>query len=248
MSVARIDLRTAEGQAAYQAFISAGQVPGWSPPGVSQSGTTQVLSGDHSARIGVELGGFSWGTELNSSSFDLVETRWADGSAEFTNSARMGDDHHAQVSWSTDAAGERVPGSLTYGLVMANYDASSAGSLQDSYRIDADNLQDVQQARFDGDQHVRLEFTESQLMALRANARDFMQRDDYRSQRLDALESQDMGGTTFIERLALADTPDAVFQVVANDFHAAGLGVELLGLTLDTGANTPGTLTVRDAG
>ena len=248
MSVARIDLRTAEGQAAYQAFISTGQVPGWSPPGVSQSGTTQVLNGEHSARVGVELGGFSWGTEINSSEFNLVETRWADGSAEFTNSAQMGDDHHAQVSWSTDASGERVPGSLSYGLVLANYDPSSAGSLQDSFRIDAGNLQDVQQARYDGDQHVRLEFTESQLMELRENARDFMQGDDYRSERLEALESQDMGGTNFIERLALADSPDAVFQVVANDFHAAGLGVELLGLTLDTGANTPGTLTVRDAG
>src|SRR5690606_2644073 len=61
MSVARIDLRTAEGQAAYQAFISTGQVPSWSPPGVPQSGTTEILNAQHDARFGGEHGGFSWG-------------------------------------------------------------------------------------------------------------------------------------------------------------------------------------------
>lgn len=248
MSVARIDLRTAEGQAAYQAFISTGQVPSWSPPGVPQSGTTEILNGQHDARFGVELGGFSWGTQINSSEFNMVQTTWADGSADYTNSVRMGDDHHAQVSWSTDASGQRVPGSLAYSLMLANYDQASASYLQDSYRVDPDNLANAQQANFDGDQHARLEFTEADLMQLRSNARDFMQSDSYRSDRLEALESQDMGGTNLIESLALAGTPDEVFQVVANDFHAAGLGQDLLGLMLDTGANTPGKLTIRDAG
>ena len=53
MSIARLDLRTEEGQAAYQAFMSGGQMPAWSPPGVLQAGTTEVLNAEHTARFGV---------------------------------------------------------------------------------------------------------------------------------------------------------------------------------------------------
>jgi hypothetical protein len=245
MSVARIDLRTEEGRAAYQQFISTGQVPAWSPPGVVQSGTTEIVNGDHTARVGIEVGGFGWGTETNSSEFNLVATTWADGSADYTNSARVGDDHYAQVTWSTDASGERVPGSLSYGLVLANHHGDLAGSLVDSYRTDMDDLENATQTRYDGDQHVRLEFTEAELMQLRQNARDFMESTN--PDRLEALESQDMGGTSLYESLALAETADEVFQVVANDFYSEELGDSFLGLALQTGENTPGTITVRGA-
>lgn len=248
MSIARLDLRTEEGQAAYQAFMGGGQMPAWSPPGVLQAGTTEILNGEHTARFGVEVGGFSWGTEINSSEFNLVETRWADGSIDYHNSGRVGDDHYAEVSWSVDASGERVDGSLRYGLMLANYDPALASYLHDAYNADTSNLGAHQSRDYDGDQHVRLEFTETELLALRDHAVAYMQSDDYRAERFEALQSQDMGGTDFTERLALAETADEVFQVLANDFHRYSLSEGLLGLTLDTGHNTPGTLTIRDAG
>ncbi|TYT26791.1 hypothetical protein FZO89_11260 [Luteimonas viscosa] len=248
MSVAQLDLRTEEGQAAYQAFMSSGQMPDWSPPGVLRAGTTEVLAADHEARFGLEIGGFGWSTQINSSELEIVSTRWADGTTENTGSYRVGDNHYSQVTWNSDAAGQPVPGTTRYGMVLANYDPALASYLYDAYNADTSNLGAHQSRDYDGNQHVRLEFTESELIALRDDARGFMQSDEYRAERFEALQSQDMGGTSFTESLALAETPDEVFRVLSNDFYQYSMSEGLLGLTLDTGQNTPGTLTVRDAG
>ncbi|MCA0392664.1 MAG: hypothetical protein LCH70_00865 [Proteobacteria bacterium] len=248
MSIARLDLRTEEGQAAYQAFMSGGQMPAWSPPGVLQAGTTQVLNAEHTARFGIEVGGFGWGTEINSSELNIVQTRWADGSSENTSSYQAGDNHYSEVTWTSDAAGQPVPGSARYGMVLANYDPALASYLNDAYTADTSNLGAHESQRFDGNQHVRLEFTESELMQLRDHAREFMTSDDYRREVFEAQQSQDMGGRDVTESLALAETPDEVFRVLSNDFYQFSLSERLLGLTLDTGHNTPGTLTIRDAG
>lgn len=248
MSIARLDLRTEEGQAAYQAFMSGGQMPAWSPPGVLQAGTTEVLNAEHTARFGVEIGGFGWGTEINSSELNIVQTRWADGSTENTSSYQVGDNHYSEVTWTSDAAGQPVPGSARYGMVLANYDPALASYLNDAYNADTSNLGAHQSREFDGNQHVRLEFSESELMQLRDQARQFMTSDDYRREVFEAQQSQDMGGRDLTESLALAETPDEVFRVLSNDFYQFSLSEKLLGLTLDTGRNPPGTLTIRDAG
>ena len=248
MSIARLDLRTEEGQAAYQAFMSGGQMPAWSPPGVLQAGTTEVLNAEHTARFGVEVGGFGWGTEINSSELNVVQTRWADGSTENTSSYQVGDNHYSEVTWTSDAAGQPVPGSARYGMVLANYDPALASYLNDAYHADTANLGAHQSRDFDGNQHVRLEFSETQLMQLRDQAREFMTSDDYRREVFEAQQSQDMGGRDLTESLALAETPDEVFRVLSNDFYQFSLSEKLLGLTLDTGRNPPGTLTIRDAG
>lgn len=248
MSIARLDLRTEEGQAAYQAFMSGGQMPAWSPPGVLQAGTTEVLNAEHTARFGVEVGGFGWGTEINSSELNVVQTRWADGSTENTSSYQVGDNHYSEVTWTSDAAGQPVPGSARYGMVLANYDPALASYLNDAYGVDTSNLGAHQSQEFDGNQHVRLEFSESELMQLRDQAREFMTSDDYRREVFEAQRSQDMGGRDLTESLALAETPDEVFRVLSNDFYQFSLSEKLLGLTLDTGRNPPGTLTIRDAG
>ena len=248
MSIARVDLRTEEGQAAYQAFMSGGQMPAWSPPGVVQAGTTEILNAEHTARFGVEIGGFGWGTEINSSELNMVQTRWADGTVENSTSYQVGDNHYSEVTWTTDAAGQPVPGSARYGMVLANYDPALASYLNDAYNADTANLDAHQSREFDGDQHVRLQFTEAELMQLRDQARQFMTADEYRREVFEAQQSQDMGGRDLTESLALAETPDEVFRVLSNDFHQFSLSEKLLGLTLDTGHNTPGTLTIRDAG
>ncbi|MBP6796608.1 MAG: hypothetical protein KA124_00800 [Luteimonas sp.] len=248
MSIARLDLRTEEGQAAYQAFMSGGQMPQWSPPGVLQAGTTEIFNAEHAARFGVEVGGFGWGTEINSSELNVVQTRWADGSTENSSSYQVGDNHYSEVTWTSDAAGQPVPGSTRYGMVLANYDPALASYLNDAYNADTSNLGAHRSADYDGNQHVRLEFTGPELMQLRDQARQFMTSDEYRREVFEAQQSQDMGGRDLTESLALAETPDEVFRVLSNDFHQFSLSEKLLGLTLDTGRNTPGTLTIRDAG
>ncbi|MCW5580636.1 MAG: hypothetical protein KIS72_04795 [Luteimonas sp.] len=248
MSIARLDLRTEEGQSAYQAFISGGQMPAWSPPGVLQAGTTEVFNAEHTARFGVEVGGFGWGTEINSSELNVVQTRWADGSTENTSSYQAGDNHYSEVTWTSDAAGRPVPGSARYGMVLANYHPALASYLNDAYTADTANLGAHQSRDFDGNQHVRLEFSEAELMQLRDQAREYMTSDDYRREVFEAQQSQGMGGRDLTESLALAGTPDEVFRVLSNDFHQFSLSEKLLALTLDTGRNPPGTLTIGDAG
>ncbi len=248
LSVARLDLRTEEGQAAYQAFMSGGQLPQWSPPGVLQAGRMEVFNAEHAASFGVEIGGLGWSTELNSSELNVVSTVWADGTRENTSSYQLGDNHYSQVTWNSDAAGQPVAGTARYGIVLGNYHPILAGQLQDGYRVDTGNLEGYEQTRYDGEQHVRLEFTESQLLQLRDTARGYMQADEYRREVYEAQQSQDMGGRGLVEDLALAETPDEVFNILSNDFYQEELAGDLLSLTLETGANTPGTLTVRDAG
>jgi len=177
-----------------------------------------------------------------------VQTRWADGSTENTSSYQAGDNHYSEVTWTSDAAGRPVPGSARYGMVLANYHPALASYLNDAYTADTANLGAHQSRDFDGNQHVRLEFSEAELMQLRDQAREYMTSDDYRREVFEAQQSQGMGGRDLTESLALAGTPDEVFRVLSNDFHQFSLSEKLLALTLDTGRNPPGTLTIRDAG
>ncbi len=249
MSVARLDLRTEEGQAAYQAFMGGGQMPEWSPPGVLQAGATEVLNAEHTARFGVEVGGFGWGTEINSSELNIVQTRWADGSTEYTSSYQAGDNHYSEVTWTTDARGETVPDSVRYGMVMANYDPTLAAPINDAYNRDIANPE-TSYGSFDGGQHVRLEFTEAELMQIREDARDYilqLQGDDGQD-KLDALDADPVVAFGLTESLAAAKTPDEVFRVLSNDFYREEVSGELLAMSLQLGTHPPGTLTIRDAG
>src|SRR5690606_6210460 len=84
MQIARIDLSTEEGQAAYQAFINGGRVPDWTPPGVPMAGTTEVFSHDYARFLGIKAGGFTLGGTSDASG-TITRTTWSDGSAEYSN-------------------------------------------------------------------------------------------------------------------------------------------------------------------
>lgn len=249
MSVARLDLRTEEGQAAYQAFMSGGQMPAWSPPGVLQAGTTEVLNAEHAARFGIEVGGFGWGTEINSSELNIVSTRWADGTTENTSSYQFGDNHYSQITWNSDVAGQPVPGTTRYGMVLANYDSALASYINDAYNRDIENPESSY-GSFDGGQHVRLEFTESDLMRIRQDARDYILQlqGEFGQDKLDALDADPVVAFGLTESLAAAETPDEVFRVLSNDFYQEEVSGDFLAMSLELGRPPAGTLTIRDAG
>jgi len=249
MSIARLDLRTEEGQAAYQAFMSGGQMPAWSPPGVLQAGTTDVFNAEHAARFGVEVGGFGWGTEINSSELNVASTRWADGTTENTSSYQAGDNHYSQVTWNSDAAGKPVPGTTRYGIVLANYDSTLASYINDAYNRDIDDPQSSY-GSFDGGQHVRLEFNEGDLMRIRQDARDYVLKTqgDFGQDKLDALDADPVVAFGLTESLAAAKTPDEVFRVLSNDFYQEEVSGDFLAMSLQLGHPPAGTLTIRDAG
>lgn len=248
MSVARLDLRTAEGQAAYQAFMSGGQIPQWSPPGVLQAGTTEIMTYEHAARIGVEVGGFGWGTELNSSESNYIATRWADGTTEYTTSVQMGDNHYAEWGWTVDANGEDVPGSMRYGVMLANYDPSLAAQFQGAYSGDASSPSSYED--LEGNQHVRLQFSGSDLMQIQADARAHLlaMQGEHGQYLLDGIEAGTAAATTLLSQLATAETPAEVYQLIGNDFYQEEIAGELWSIYYDSGRPAPGSLTIRDAG
>lgn len=248
MSIARLDLRTEEGQAAYQAFMSGGQMPSWSPPGVVQAGTTQVMTYEHAASIGLEVGGFGWSAELNSSESNIISTRWADGTTEYTRSVQMGDNHYAEWTWRTDASGAEVPGSARYGVMLANYNSALASYLTDAYASNPGSS--TSYGSFDGDQHVRLQFSEADLMQIRNDAREYLLRMQGENGQvlLDQIAAGSAAATTLLDKLATAKTPAEVYQLIGNDFYQEEVATQLLSIYGELGRSAPGALTVRDAG
>lgn len=243
MQIARIDLRTEEGQAAYQQFMSTGQVPAWSPPGVSQSGTTQIFTGESETRFEVGVGGWQWGAELNSSETVVTQTTWQDGSVEQVVSGRVGDNHLVEVSSSFDAAGEPV-GSSTWRIVLADYDPALASYMQDAFNAGGESSY----GDFDGGQHVQLTFTDAELMALQQMAHDEVSSTEYGRDLLAGIEAGSAASNDFNVQLALADTPGEVFAVIGNDFHQFQLAERMLGMSLSRGDDIPGQIRIRDAG
>lgn len=241
MSVARIDLRTEEGQAAYQAFMSSGSIPDWSPPGVTRSGTTDIYIGEHSAGIGANLGGLSWTQEFNSSETIIRRTTWQDGTVEQTNSFRINNDHLAEVGFQLDAQGRVIEGSTRYQVLLANYDPALASYLDSAMSADGETRD------FEGNQHVRLEFSESQLMALRDVALEHVEQTG-RGELIAQIEAGSAASSDFDVQLAMAKTPDEVFSLVSNDFFQFHMAENLLGMRGMTGREIPGDLVIRDAG
>lgn len=242
MSIARLDLRTEEGQAAYQAFMSSGQIPNWSPPGVSQAGTSQIASADHAASIGANLGGLSWMQEINSSQLVINRTSWQDGTVEQTNTYAINDNHVSEVSFKLGADGKPIDGSTTYRVVLANYDPALT-----SYMKSAFDGQNGTPQSFDGNQHVQISFNDAELMQLRDVAHDFVVTTN-RGELLDQIKAGSAASNDFEVQLAMAQTPEEVFRIVSNDFTQFHMAEDFLGMVGLTGSAIPGQIAIRDAG
>lgn len=242
MSVARLDLRTEEGRAAYQNFMSSGRIPDWSPPGVSQSGKSEIFNSDHTASVGANLGSLSWMQEINSSHLTVNRTTWQDGTIEQTNSYTINNDHSTEVSFKLGADGKPIDGTTTYRIMLANYDPSLT-----SYMRNAFDGQGAEPKSFDGKQHVQLTFNDAQLMQLRDIAKEHVVQTG-RGQLLDAIRAGSAASNSFDLDLAMAKTPEQVFMLVSNDGKRNFLAGELLGMTGQTGQSIPGQMVVRDAG
>lgn len=242
MSVARLDLRTEEGRAAYQNFMSSGQIPNWSPPGVSQSGKSDIYNSDHTAAVGANVGSLSWMQEINSSHLTINRTTWQDGSIEQTNSYTINNDHSSEVSFKLGADGKSVEGATTYRVMLANYNESLT-----SYMRNAFDGQGAQPKSFDGNQHVQLTFNDSQLMQLRDVAKDFLDKTG-RGDLPDMIRAGSAASNDFEVQLAMANTPGEVFAVVSNDFSRNFMAENFLSMAGMTGQPIPGQMVVRDAG
>lgn len=240
MQIARIDLSTAEGQAAYQTFISTGQVPSWSPPGVQQSGTTEVFSHEYARFIGLQVGGFTLGGSSDANG-TVSRTTWADGTVEIRDTYTSEGNVTSEIAYTLDASGNPNYANATWTVVRANLDSTSASYLRTAY-----DPEQVNQFP-DGDQHTQQVFTTEDLMELRDRAREYV----VATQGQEQLDSLDSGVVTpwwanQEEALAIADTPEEVFAVLSQDTHGTTLIQNLNAMSYDE--TLPGQFRMIDAG
>ena len=241
MQVARIDLSTAEGQAAYQTFISSGQVPSWSPPGVQQSGTTEVFSHEYASFIGLQVGGLEIGGSSDANG-TITQTSWADGTVDYSNTYTSTGGVTTDVRYQLDEAGNPDYANATWTVVRANLDPTLANYLESAYDPSRAN-------QFpDNAQHTQQVFTTDGLMALRDRAREYVV-EVQGQEKLDNLNSgvETPWWSSQEEALAVADTPEEVFAVLGNDFHGGAVIESLLGMSFD-GNTMPGDFRMIDAG
>lgn len=241
MQIARIDLSTAEGQAAYQAFISGGRVPEWAPPGVQQSGTTEVFSHEYASFIGLQVGGLSLGGSSDANG-TITQTTWADGTVEYGNSYTSVGGVTTDIRGTLGSNGDIDPATAQWTIVRADLDPILASYLNASY-----NTSEVNQA-FDGPQHAQMSFTSDQLMEMRDRARESVValNGQEKLDNLDSgLETPWWSATT--ERLAVCDTPNEVFAVLSDDYHGGTVIEDMLSMSFEHGQST-GTFRMIDAG
>ncbi len=249
LQTARIDLSTAEGQQAYQAFMSGGRVPDWNPPGVQRSGTTEVFNAEHAARLGIDAGPISLGVG-NSSQLTITRNVWQDGTVDQTNSYQSAGGMTTDVQFQVGADGKPVKDSTEWTMVLADTDPALASYFNAAYRPDQPNKD------FDGGQHLQFTFSDSELMELRDRARDSVATLGGAEHGRQRLADLDAGRTwpgipDVTEQIALAKTPDEVFAVISRGNNTGFVGEDFLGMTLVGEGKLealPGQFQIKDAG
>jgi hypothetical protein len=240
MQIARLDLSTAEGQAAYQAFISGGTIPDWAPPGVQQSGTTEVFSHEFARSIGAELGPLSVGFSSESNG-TITQTRWADGTVDYTNTYTSATGITSEVTATVNADGTLNHDDATWRVVYADIDPASANYIESAY--DPSQANDFA----DNNQHVQLQMTSAELMQLRDLARTYVgtQMDPGV---LEALDSgvQSPNPLSPEQAIAIAQTPDEVFAALTNSNHGTAYAEALLAISF-TADGMPGDMRIASA-
>lgn len=224
MSIARIDLATSSGRAAYQAFMSTGKVPAWTPPGVPQSGNMRVHGREDTLALSAELGSLG-GSFVHEQVSNAVETRWQDGSGEIVFTSGSPGGNFTQVNTPIDADGNTRDDQTTWRFVMSDVSAGDASYYHAAYGTPEEP---------DQAQHLQLTFSNAELMAMRDQAREYL---DHRVAGGTYEQVQDGKETTFnvLEQVAFAETPNDVFGIltghVTGTYGFYGLGVELNGMS-----------------
>lgn len=228
MQIARIDLSTEEGQAAYQAFINGGRVPDWTPPGVPMAGTTEVFSHDYARFLGIKAGGFTLGGTSDASG-TITRTTWSDGSAEYSNTYTSPGGVTSEVRYNLDDSGEPDYANATWTVVRADLDPGLASYLRDAHEGSIGPVPD-------GNQHVQMSLGTDDLMAIRDQARAHVV-ELSGQEKLDNLDSglEQPWWANQEQALAIATTPDEVFQVLINDHHGGSVIESLLGMSMTQG-------------
>lgn len=241
MSVARLDVSTPEGQAAYKQFLSGGQVPQQTTPGVTQVGYSTELSLEQARKIGVYVG--SGSVTFDNSASQMVTLSNLNGGTEeakITYSRSGMITTEATYPLGTDGKIDFSQGK--HSIVLPNLSDAEAGNLRAAFGGMPGSRGIGDASGTDKGRPVEMNFDAAQLMQLRERSREYISRmpDGQRILNdLDAGKSNPLlAENAMLGQMAGAKTPLEVFDAMRmlDGRYLAG------GLTkLDVGMPNPKT-------
>ncbi len=212
LRTAEFDLSTPEGEAAYNRYLTTGEVPADNGPGISDVASIFKVDYDSVSSVGGSLGPISGSFQLGSANFDVYQTTYPDGSVDQITEAKLhaGTPVRVVQHFNPDGTEDFSQQQLT--MHFTGLGGSSEEQWAQVYGTD--------QHDYDGDMDIHLEFNAEDSMELSRRAQDFIaaQGEDYDPEFL----TQDH---KLIQALAEADTPTEV----ANALYDAYGGPEWMG-------------------
>ncbi|MCP3143143.1 hypothetical protein [Pyxidicoccus xibeiensis] len=164
LRTARFDLAHPQGQAAFNAFATSGELPTQEGPGVSNTLRLERLTSESvGSRYGINVEDVTFGTEGVTNTGEYLITHNADGTRTLSAEASYGGDHpDLTFEERYDAQGQPIPGTAQYTLEFDTEDALRREALVRSFGGDA---AEVQAAR-DGDAPISVSLTPDEVREL----------------------------------------------------------------------------------
>ncbi|MDQ3265035.1 MAG: hypothetical protein M3Y59_15455 [Myxococcota bacterium] len=233
LRTAEFDLSTPEGEAAYNRYLTTGEVPSDNGPGVSDVASIFKVDFDSQSSVGGSLGPISGSFQLGSSNFDVYQTTYPDGSVDQITEAKQhaGTPVRVVQHFNPDGTEDFSRQELT--MHFTGLDGSSEEQWAQTYGTD--------QHDYDGDMDIHMEFNAEDSMELSRRAQDYIaaQGEGYDPEFL----TQDH---QLIQALAEADNPTEVANALYGAYGGPawmGNAFALIGTVGDE--PMPGTITAQ---
>lgn len=242
LSVARLDLSTPEGQAAYKQFLDRGQVPDKMAPGITQVGYAQEITIEQARKLGLQVG--SMGISIDNSTNNLITVSNLNGGKQEVkfNYSREGQVASESV-YPMGADGKIDFNNGRYKLVLPSLDENATAGLRGAFG-GLDNTRGL-----DHKQAVQLSFDAQQLMELRERSRALIASKPGGKELLANLDAGKPVGEIGdpLVQIAGAKRPVDVFGVLQNrpEHVASAISRLDLGVSADQRKPMPGMLDIQ---